>query len=87
MNTRCKPGQYAYVVDSLKQSQIGVPVKIERLSYLSFDGAAVWEISFSGVVVGIYNEVLVGNALCRDDCLRPISGLPLDEEIHDELTV
>jgi hypothetical protein len=87
MNTRCKPGDLAFVNDSNKASHIGMVVKTERIDVegTAQFGEPCWLVTFNGVVVGNNDEVLVGQAICPDRDLTPITGLPIDEEITDQV--
>lgn len=83
----CKPGDLAYVFASEKTSHIGMVVKVESLhvELTNYYRRTVWTCTFSGVVVGNNNEILVGEAACPDESLRPISGVPVHDEQLDEV--
>jgi hypothetical protein len=84
MKLNCKPGDLAYVIDSEKPSHIGMVVRVVRPDPV-WSGDPSWVVSFSGVVIGNGGEVLVGEGTCWDSSLRPIGGVPVDEETHDEV--
>ena len=79
----CKPGDMAYVVRSEDKSQLGVVV--ECLHLVSPHGT-LWSVRVRGghacVMTGL---PLVDTALIDDSCLHPISGVPVEDEVKDEV--
>jgi hypothetical protein len=91
MNARCKVNDLAIIIQSEISENIGRIVHIDRPFDQAFDGAFRWVASSTGApMLGCFNgsgvlvETLVG--VIEDYMLRPITGLPIDEEITDEVT-
>lgn len=95
MKLNCKPGDMAIVISaSLARENIGRIVEVARqgvngVDYQGGSGAHVWMVrssrplaraAFGGGYLSPSHE-----AACYDANLRPITGLPVDEEAHDEV--
>jgi hypothetical protein len=79
----CKPGDLAYTVGSPLHEQNGMVVQVE---YVSPRGAPWWVVSFRGAVVTREGRTVHGRAQVRDENLRPISGVPVADDVTDEVT-
>ena len=86
----CKPGDLAIVVRA-----DGAPAAVGRIVEVvcpapDVDGLPAWLVQFQGVspvrskTTGA--TTLGVDADCPDAWLRPISGVPVEEEQHDEVT-
>lgn len=89
----CKPGDLAIVIKASRESNIGKIVRVICLYSHESKGTA-WEIECENVseVVGILsNRPARRNPekalIAWDDWLRPISGIPMNEEVTDDLEV
>ncbi|WP_156545811.1 hypothetical protein [Cupriavidus sp. D384] len=87
----CKPGDMAIVLRA-----DGAPASIGRIVEVievapDIDGQPAWVVRFQGVGVCKNKETgeltLDTDADCPDAWLRPISGVPVEDEQHDEVTV
>lgn len=92
-----KPGDLAIVVSSISQENIGRIVTVIRLVVagerfavgrrLVGDGNG-WLVQCDRPLVITFEGKPVGThctRVYRDDCLRPISGVPVDDEVTDDL--
>lgn len=80
----CKPGDLAYVVGSSIEEQNGMIVTVERVGR---NGMPWWVVSFRGFVITRQGHLANGSAQVPDEYLRPINGVPLDEEISEDMKV
>ena len=78
----CKPQDLAYVVGSCIEEQNGMVVRVERMGV---NGFGWWEVTFSGSVVTRAGKIANGIAQIHDDYLRPINGVPVTDDVHDEV--
>lgn len=84
MKTRCKVGDLAYLIYSEAPESIGAVVEILRPMPLR-RGLPNWRVRSLKPLRTIRGRYLMeGNVL--DQNLRPITGLPIDEETREELT-
>ncbi|MCA8242851.1 hypothetical protein [Burkholderia sp. AU32262] len=79
----CKPGDLAFTVGSPLHEQNGMVVQVVGLSPR---GAPWWVVSFRGAVETREGLIAHGRAQVRDANLRPISGVPVTDDIEDEVT-
>lgn len=80
----CKPGDLAYIVASEDPSQIGIVVEVLRMEYPQHE---MWLIKVrDGHACVLTGLPLQGTAMIKDSCLRPISGVPVTDDIADEVT-
>jgi hypothetical protein len=99
MNTRCKVGDAAYIIRATIESNIGRVVEVVRqdmsigLTDLN-PGEVRWEckILSDGVArsrtTGFLVPVKAGETTSTPDSwLRPISGVPVDDEVTEDLKV
>lgn len=94
MTTRCKPGDAAWIRGSDFPENVGRVVKVVGRSKDVHDpsGSVWWECHvehgflYGWMQSGFYmiREGVVANILDAD--LTPITGEPIKEEIHDEVT-
>ncbi|MDN8081186.1 hypothetical protein QZN30_17625 [Burkholderia multivorans] len=87
----CKPGDLAYVT---RGREAGSVVTVLR-AWGEYPGFGhLWTVEFSHDVATV---VPIADALfesglrkkvlqCPDDCLRPISGVPITDNVEDEVT-
>lgn len=97
--TRCKPGDLAYITYSRHAENLGKIVEVikQDMSVGAADplpGEVRWEcLSVSRMqtfdrATGAPNSTPPGSPVsCRDACLRPISGVPVDDEVTEDLKV
>lgn len=82
----CKPGDLAYIVKSARTDHIGMVVHVEGAAADSTIDRPTWIITFSGVILSVSTGApLMGKAKIEDRCLRPISGVPVHDEEHNEV--
>jgi len=85
----CKPGDLAFVV---RGTQPGVVVTVEKIADPFPDGSAAWFATSRQMVKTIKRRSrklsMSDRFRVRDSWLRPITGLPLDEEtpVEHEVT-
>lgn len=82
-----KAGQMAYIVKSLLGNE-GVVVEVVCLCHLRTDlfGEPTWLCRSSSPRMTSDGEMVI-EAGVRDRHLRPISGVPVHDEQHDEVSV
>lgn len=83
----CKPGIMAIVIKAELQENIGIIVDV--VSECPVGGPGYWWCSTREprrTVSGLGYILSVRDASMPDSWLRPVSGLPLNEEIGDEVT-
>ncbi len=78
----CKPGDLAYVTGSGLPEQNGMVVKVEEVGR---NGPSWWVVSFRGVVQTRNGGLAVGRAQVPDANLRPISGVPVTDDVDIEV--
>ena len=85
----CRPGDLAYVSRDFGSGATGVVVEVLYRSDTSY-GAPAWVVQFSEgieVTCRFSGRVIPHNQVrVPDACLRPISGVPVHDEEHDEVT-
>ncbi|MDR5776269.1 MULTISPECIES: hypothetical protein [unclassified Caballeronia] len=83
MNLRCKPGDLAYVVSSEFQQNIGAVVEVVEAAGM-IEGMWAWHFESSrplvGLIPGCPRIISAKDGTIADECLRPISGVPIEEE-------
>ncbi|MCA8045498.1 hypothetical protein [Burkholderia arboris] len=79
----CKPGDFAYTVGAPLPEQNGLIVKVESVGS---NGIPWWEVSFRGAVKTGCGGIAFGRAQVPDRYLRPISGVPVTDDVEDEVT-
>jgi hypothetical protein len=82
----CKPGDLAYVVRGMQR---GVVVLVEHADIPYEDGSPAWKAS-SKTPVATQNRISRVKSMStrfrvRDSWLRPISGVPVTEDVEDEV--
>lgn len=77
-----KKGDLAYVVGSCIEEQNGMVVQVECMG---INGPGWWEVTFNGIVVTRAGKIANGIAQIHDDYLRPISGVPVTDDVGDEV--
>jgi hypothetical protein len=87
----CKPGDLAIVIKASRESNIGKIVRVLRL-YSREEKGVAWEVECETVVevVGIFNQRPARRnpekaLIAWDDWLRPISGVPVNDEVTDDI--
>lgn len=95
MKLNCKPGDMAIVVSAYHRPEnIGRIVEVVRVAVEGVDYKINGASQFAWLVksqrplarAGYYMPIPDGyEAVCADCNLRPVSGLPVDEEIRDEV--
>jgi hypothetical protein len=82
----CKPNTLAYLVESHTQSNIGAVVHVKHIDagMSEFYGEPVWWCESKTGLVGSDGVISLA-AGAKDRCLRPISGVPVHDEQHDEV--
>lgn len=88
----CKPGDLAILIHASLEENIGKIVKVLSSARGNADGMPWWHISCesmefgTGVVDGMRLPINRFNSLeCPDAWLRPISGIPMTEDVTDEV--
>ena len=84
---RCKPGILAYVIAAGHEHQDCIGRVVKVISWDIVSGR--WLVSFEGktpqsIQQALRTSLFGVEVLCYDDCLRPLSGLKVDEEIKQE---
>jgi len=89
----CKPGDLAYcirVLDSRLSENIGrIVTVLSRSDYLEEDSGPYWNVeAHAPGVLGFNGRGFARATHCviRDSSLRPISGVPVHDEVTDEVT-
>jgi hypothetical protein len=81
----CKPGDLAYVVKRPFGGPVGVVVEVESFEEIHPVYGFLWvcrsKTPLPTIGLGFRCDVIVA-----DDWLRPITGLPITEDIKDEVT-
>ena len=84
----CKPGDLAIVIRATTSARGKIVEVIERAD--DVDGLPAWLVRFQGAAVVRNKEsgamTLGCDADCPDAWLRPISGVPVLDEVSDEVT-
>jgi hypothetical protein len=87
----CKPGDLAIVIKASRESNIGKIVRVLGL-YSREEKGVAWEVECETVieVVGILNQRPMRRnpekaLVAWDDWLRPISGVPVNDEVTDDI--
>lgn len=87
----CKPGDLAILIHASVKDNIGMIVSVGESAGCREGYSACWYIKASPKKVTIGNAVRAfkpDEALwCPDEWLRPVSGLPVTDDIIDEVTV
>lgn len=85
----CKPGDLAYLVTSDFPENVGRVVEVTKDGYLC-DGGWVWSvvstIPMKGWIPGTQKVSASCNLDAFDNELRPISGVPVTDDVEDEVT-
>lgn len=88
----CKLNDLAIIVQSEHRENIGRIIQIDAPYEPAFDGAFRWSVHAVGAPLIGYDawvdrviETLVG--AIEDYMLRPISGIPMNDEVTDDLEV
>ncbi|AJG19051.1 hypothetical protein [Cupriavidus basilensis] len=87
----CKPGDLAYIVRDPYPENLGRVVKVVGAPQWIDDGPA-WFCQATGGPLRVMNidrprETLRDTEFdCYDSDLRPISGVPVEDEVSDEVT-
>ena len=84
----CKPGDLAYIVSSLFPENVGKVVKVIELA-TAWNGNEGWICEVCTPLKALKPEGAIKaekRIHCRDSSLRPISGVPIHDEEHDEVT-
>ncbi|AXF04776.1 hypothetical protein [Paraburkholderia hospita] len=84
----CKPGILAYIVPPARFN-LGRVVKVVEAAE-DMDGFPAWVVSVDGApIIGINRRTgqrsYTSVARCPDDVLRPINGVPVTDEVADEV--
>lgn len=86
----CKPGDLAYIVAGLKTPSPNLGKVVEIVRYAGEDVfGAEWEVRSQSAVQtrdGFGNSHMSREFFAPDAWLRPISGVPVHDEQHDEVT-
>jgi hypothetical protein len=78
----CKPGDLAYVTWAAPEISDAIGRIVEVLNWNSHYSA--WNIEFAGKrPPSLYGYATLS---CNDDWLRPISGVPVHDEVTEEIT-
>lgn len=83
---RCKPGDLAYIVSSDDPASIGAIVQVVRACPLwtGVTGVQHWWVCGTRPLSTIGGDLVAEGAI-EDFRLRPISGVPVDEEENAEV--
>jgi hypothetical protein len=82
----CKVGDLAYIVVTESEVNRGAVVEVISLNPIATDlfGCPTWNVRSCRPLVNTIDVSIEGN--CEDCRLRPISGVPLKDEVTDEIT-
>lgn len=90
----CKPGDLAvmtYVDDAAMELNVGQIAEVLRASYVDPKHGPRWWVRMIGLGricdMGRVSTEIRPEGTFPDRYLRPITGLPIDEENHDDLEV
>jgi hypothetical protein len=88
----CKPNDLAIIIQSEHPDNIGRIVHIDEAYDHALDGAFRWAVSTVGAPLvgydGLTDRIVTTRVGCIEDyMLRPISGVPIDDEITEDLKV
>jgi len=90
MKLNCKPGDLAIVVRSDVNGDIGTIVEVLHRSFVDDDGDHQWLTKWPRPTRAFGHhsgrEMLVVETFIPDAWLRPVSGLPITDDIKDEVT-
>jgi hypothetical protein len=86
----CKPGDLAYIVKSILPENIGRIVEVVRLLYLDSPDGPVWIVRGSTPLArsAFRGAIRLEGSAERpfiDAWLRPISGVPVCDDVKDEI--
>lgn len=84
----CKPGDLAFIVGGLcnPSPNLGRIVEVKRLDLMwsEIEGCPVWQVDARNPLLCadiLGRDVFVTEASMKDSWLRPISGVPVDDEM------
>ncbi len=78
----CKPGDLAIVTFALEDSNIGKIVTVQKFHGLYAGFPNTWEVDGNVISSGTKRRT---RCLAPDEWLRPVSGLPMEEETEQKL--
>jgi hypothetical protein len=81
MNTRCKPGDIAYITDASPENSAAIGRLVNVVGVCPFNGFPDWQVEF----IGVDPFPSFKTKSIDDAYLCPIGGVPVDEEILDEV--
>jgi hypothetical protein len=89
----CKPGDLAILTGGFAENLGAIVEVIEpNIEYTAEFGHQIWRVRVTGLALKVRGRFSGAERSCNHVCnaldrqLRPISGLPIDEEITDEVT-
>jgi hypothetical protein len=86
----CKQGDLAYIVDSQFPENLGRVVDVLSGYGVFRDEGFCWNVRAKTALKGegeIDGRIMyLRDGFIPDSCLRPIGGVPIDEEVRDEVT-
>jgi hypothetical protein len=78
----CKPGDLAYIVRSARPETVGVVVEV--LEPITHRGTPMWRVRAVRPVKKMNGDFGYEGDI-EDDRLRPISGVPVNDEVTDDI--
>lgn len=91
MKLNCKPGDIAYLVRAELPENIGKVVEVVRLhDRETRHKGIVWQVNHAGKMNTVdactgLPTTLKGTLVCPDSWLRPIGGVPVEDEVKDDI--
>jgi len=83
----CKPGDLAYLAVSESAANMGAVLEVLRLNPTASGvfGCPTWDVRACRPLENAVVMDIEGN--CEDYRLRPISGVPVEDEVTDDLEI
>jgi hypothetical protein len=91
----CKPGDLAYIVNTVEPRNVGKVVEVLEYAGVNpyFDDwiwcggqGPSWFVRCESGLIGSVDGISRKVAVCADSRLRPISGVPVHDEVTEEIT-
>lgn len=86
----CKPGDLAYIVESAFPENLGRVVEVIDAYGMFRDEGFCWNIRANSPLTGegeIDGTIMfLCEGFIQDACLRPISGVPIESDVKDEMS-
>ncbi|KVO11741.1 hypothetical protein [Burkholderia ubonensis] len=76
----CKPGDIAFIISSRVSENIGRVVEV-----IEWDACCEMWVIHCREPIRLYSGGMSTEAFCEDSRLRPISGVPVTDDVKDEV--